>query len=58
MLRNTTSHEPWLLTVPGCTEVCPLDKLTELSKAKLPDDLKKACTPVDPNYSPEKDGGP
>ncbi|XP_076655370.1 prostatic acid phosphatase [Halictus rubicundus] len=50
-LRNTTDHEPYPLTIPGCTTVCPLDKFIEIVKPMIPDDWKEECK-VEGDYTP------
>ncbi|XP_014467885.1 PREDICTED: prostatic acid phosphatase-like isoform X2 [Dinoponera quadriceps] len=48
-LRNTTAHEPYPLTIPGCTTVCPLDQFVEILKPVTPDNWEEECK-VDGNY--------
>lgn len=40
--KNST-NEPVLLTLPGCTSNCPLDKFVEITKDVIPDDWNKEC---------------
>ncbi|KAK2586742.1 hypothetical protein KPH14_011774 [Odynerus spinipes] len=40
--KNTT-EEPNLLTLPGCTALCPLNKFIELTKDVIPEDWQKEC---------------
>ncbi|XP_071649114.1 prostatic acid phosphatase [Temnothorax longispinosus] len=49
-LRNTTVHEPYPMTIPGCTVVCPLDKFVEILKPMIPDNWEEECK-VDSNYT-------
>ncbi|XP_018403742.1 PREDICTED: prostatic acid phosphatase-like isoform X2 [Cyphomyrmex costatus] len=49
-LRNTTAHEPYPMTIPGCDVVCPLDKFVELTKLIIPDNWEEECR-VDSNYT-------
>uniref|UniRef100_A0A1B6G422 acid phosphatase n=1 Tax=Cuerna arida TaxID=1464854 RepID=A0A1B6G422_9HEMI len=42
-LRNSTIHEPYLLTLPGCTPVCPLDMFLQLCEAVVPLDWEREC---------------
>lgn len=41
--RNSSIEEPYLLTIPGCTPACPLEKFTELTKDVIPRDWKVEC---------------
>ncbi|XP_019364393.1 PREDICTED: prostatic acid phosphatase-like isoform X2 [Gavialis gangeticus] len=41
--RNDTSKDPYLITLPGCTPACPLEKFTELVSPVLVEDWSKAC---------------
>ncbi|XP_014256189.1 prostatic acid phosphatase-like [Cimex lectularius] len=42
--KNLTGDvEPYLLTVPGCDEACPLDKLTQLMQPLIPVDWDTEC---------------
>ncbi|CAK9817368.1 Lysosomal acid phosphatase [Anthophora quadrimaculata] len=50
-LRNTTDHEPYPLTIPGCTTVCPLEKFIQILKPLIPDDWIEECK-VDGDYTP------
>ncbi|CAK9833544.1 Lysosomal acid phosphatase [Anthophora retusa] len=50
-LRNTTDHEPYPLTIPGCTTVCPLEKFIQILKPLIPDDWVEECK-VDGDYTP------
>ncbi|XP_031833159.1 testicular acid phosphatase homolog isoform X1 [Nomia melanderi] len=50
-LRNTTNHEPYSLTIPGCVTVCPLDKFIQIMKPMIPDDWKEECK-VEGDYTP------
>ncbi|XP_011875141.1 PREDICTED: prostatic acid phosphatase-like [Vollenhovia emeryi] len=49
-LRNTTTHEPYMMTIPGCTVVCPLDKFVEILEPMIPNDWEQECK-VDSNYT-------
>ncbi|KAH0950755.1 hypothetical protein HN011_003383 [Eciton burchellii] len=42
-LKNTTVHEPYPMTIPGCTVACPLDKFIEILKPMIPEDWKEEC---------------
>ncbi|KAL6424210.1 hypothetical protein ACFW04_009812 [Cataglyphis niger] len=42
-LRNTTVHEPYPMTIPGCTVVCPLDKFVEILKPMISDNWEEEC---------------
>lgn len=41
--RNETQHEPHPLTLPGCTQSCPLEKFAELVAPVLPQDWSSEC---------------
>uniref|UniRef100_A0ABI7ZQL0 acid phosphatase n=1 Tax=Felis catus TaxID=9685 RepID=A0ABI7ZQL0_FELCA len=41
--RNETQHEPYPLTVPGCTPSCPLTKFAELVAPVIPQDWSTEC---------------
>ncbi|TGZ53639.1 Uncharacterized protein DBV15_10423 [Temnothorax longispinosus] len=43
-------HEPYPMTIPGCTVVCPLDKFVEILKPMIPDNWEEECK-VDSNYT-------
>ncbi|XP_076680942.1 prostatic acid phosphatase isoform X3 [Andrena cerasifolii] len=50
-LRNTTYREPYSLTIPGCTTVCPLEKFVQILKPMIPDDWVQECK-VEGEYTP------
>ncbi|NXD77026.1 PPAP phosphatase, partial [Halcyon senegalensis] len=41
--RNDTSKDPYLLTLPGCTSSCPLEKFAELVSPVITDNWSKEC---------------
>ncbi|XP_050996156.1 prostatic acid phosphatase [Acomys russatus] len=41
--RNETQHEPYPLTLPGCTHSCPLEKFVELLDPVIPQDWSTEC---------------
>ncbi|XP_039693074.1 prostatic acid phosphatase isoform X2 [Pteropus medius] len=41
--RNETQHEPYPLTLPGCTHSCPLRKFAELVASVIPQDWPTEC---------------
>lgn len=41
--RNTTTHEPYELTLPNCESPCPFQKFKELTVSMAPKDLKAEC---------------
>ncbi|KDR11063.1 Prostatic acid phosphatase [Zootermopsis nevadensis] len=51
-LRNTTDHDPYPLTIPGCDTACPLDQFRKLTDPVVPRDWKISCVVDDPNYKP------
>ncbi|XP_012343616.1 prostatic acid phosphatase isoform X1 [Apis florea] len=50
-LRNTTEYEPYPLTIPGCTTICPLEKFIEILNPMIPDNWNEECK-VDGEYKP------
>lgn len=42
--RNETHHEPYPLTLPGCTPSCPLTKFAELVAPVIPQDWSTECS--------------
>ncbi|ELT96207.1 hypothetical protein CAPTEDRAFT_226537 [Capitella teleta] len=40
---NSTAGEPYVLSIPGCAELCPLPKFIELTKESIPDDWVEEC---------------
>ncbi|XP_067000756.2 venom acid phosphatase Acph-1 [Anabrus simplex] len=51
-LRNSTSHDPYSLTVPDCENFCPFSQFVDLVKDVIPEDLDTFCEVDDPNYVP------
>jgi len=45
LYKNVTDSPiaPYLLTVPGCTPLCPLDKFLQLTQSVIVDDIRKEC---------------
>ncbi|XP_043258395.1 prostatic acid phosphatase-like isoform X2 [Colletes gigas] len=43
LLKNSTDHEPYSLTIPGCTTICPLEKFVQILKPMIPDDWEEEC---------------
>jgi len=43
LYRNSTSHEPYNLAIPGCDAVCPLEKFVELLQPIIPVNWEKEC---------------
>uniref|UniRef100_A0A8C3U972 acid phosphatase n=1 Tax=Catharus ustulatus TaxID=91951 RepID=A0A8C3U972_CATUS len=41
--RNDTSRDPYLLTLPGCTSSCPLEKFAELVSPVITENWSKEC---------------
>ncbi|XP_060036230.1 prostatic acid phosphatase isoform X5 [Erinaceus europaeus] len=41
--RNETKHEPYPLTLPGCTHSCPLEKFVDLVTPITPEDWSAEC---------------
>ena len=40
---DSSAFEPYLLTVPGCTPLCPLDRFVQLTQSVISEDVKKEC---------------
>lgn len=49
-LRNSTDHNPYQLTIPGCSTFCPLSKLEELLKDNIPKNWEDECKPKDKDF--------
>ncbi|NWU18064.1 PPAP phosphatase, partial [Cephalopterus ornatus] len=43
LYRNDTSKDPYLLTLPGCTSSCPLEKFAELVSPVITENWSKEC---------------
>jgi len=43
LYRNDTLVDPYVLTLPGCTALCPLDSFVELTKDVLPGNILEEC---------------
>ncbi|XP_051885073.1 lysosomal acid phosphatase-like isoform X2 [Pristis pectinata] len=41
--RNESSSAPYPLTLPACTQRCPLDKFIQIAKRVIPDDWDEEC---------------
>ncbi|XP_068082355.1 lysosomal acid phosphatase isoform X2 [Anabrus simplex] len=41
--RNSSSHDPYLLRIPGCDVVCPLKKFIALTEPVIPKNWKEEC---------------
>ena len=41
--RNDSSQPPYILTVPGCEEFCPLDTFISLTAPAVPGDILAEC---------------
>ncbi|CAH0549762.1 unnamed protein product [Brassicogethes aeneus] len=54
--RNDTSLPPYELTIPGCTKICPLEKLVDLTKNVIPGDVMAECKSGDAKYIPSEGG--
>ncbi|CAH0548543.1 unnamed protein product [Brassicogethes aeneus] len=54
--RNDTSLPPYELTIPGCTKICPLEKLVDLTKNVIPGDVKAECKSEDRKYVTNEGG--
>lgn len=49
-LRNETLSHPYLMTLPGCSQFCPLDKFIELTKDVIPGDWNEECAKHPPDF--------
>jgi len=52
--KNETTSNPYLLTLPGCQQLCPLKKFKELTSELRPQNIKKECGIVEGNVAVEK----
>ncbi|XP_045156225.2 prostatic acid phosphatase-like [Mercenaria mercenaria] len=45
LYKNETGNDtdPYILTLPDCDDLCPLDKFAQLMRPSVPDDIRKAC---------------
>ncbi|XP_021935195.1 prostatic acid phosphatase isoform X2 [Zootermopsis nevadensis] len=43
LYRNSTTHDPYNLAIPGCASVCPLEKFADLLKPVIPVSWEKEC---------------
>lgn len=41
--RNSSQHEPYLLTLPGCAPACPLDQFIVHCEPVIPVDWDREC---------------
>ncbi|XP_060570173.1 prostatic acid phosphatase-like [Ruditapes philippinarum] len=41
--RNESDSMPYVLKLPNCDELCPLEKFAQIMQPSIPKDLKKAC---------------
>ena len=57
-LRNSTTVEPYPLTIPGCSKFCLLKDLKVLLKNSIPSDLKQQCKPLSEDFTEPPVGGP
>lgn len=57
-LRNTTHHDPYPLTIPGCNTLCPLDQFIKLTDPVVPRDWERSCEADDADYTPPPAGPP
>ncbi|XP_011255202.1 prostatic acid phosphatase isoform X4 [Camponotus floridanus] len=42
-LKNTTIHEPYPMTIPGCTVICPFNKFVEILKPMMSGNWSEEC---------------
>ncbi|XP_018411450.1 PREDICTED: prostatic acid phosphatase [Nanorana parkeri] len=47
--RNDSSVEPYKITLPGCSQSCPLEKFTDLTSSIIAKDWRKECGFEDKN---------
>lgn len=57
-LRNSTTVEPYPLTIPGCGKFCPLKDLQVALKNSIPNDWNGQCKPVVEGFTEPPIGGP
>jgi hypothetical protein len=49
LYRNDTTVDPYVLVVPGCTELCPIIKFQQLTASVVPLDIDAECQIQDPS---------
>ncbi|KAG1653230.1 Testicular acid phosphatase [Nymphon striatum] len=49
--RNDSRVDPFVLSLPGCAQLCPLEKFKSLTKDIIPEDIAKECGLSTPNYA-------
>jgi len=45
--KNATDRDPYILTIPGCQPLCPLDEFIQITKPVIPDDWNMECQTTD-----------
>jgi len=43
LYHNESGHEPYVMTIPGCQPLCPLDKFKQLTSRYIPDNILDEC---------------
>lgn len=43
LYRNSSSKDPYLMIIPNCSSLCPLDKFVALTESIIPDDIVSEC---------------
>lgn len=57
-LRNSTTVEPYPLTIPGCSQFCLLKDLKVVLKNSIPSDRNVQCQAENENFTEPPIGGP
>lgn len=57
-LRNSTTVEPYPLTIPGCSQFCLLKDLKLILKNSIPNDWNAQCQPEKEDFTEPPIGGP
>lgn len=57
-LRNSTTVEPYPLTIPGCSKFCLLNDLKVLLNNSIPTDRNRECKPDSEGFTEPPLGGP
>jgi len=43
LYHNESGHDPYVMTIPGCQPLCPLDKFKHLTSRYIPDNILDEC---------------
>lgn len=57
-LRNSTTVDPYPLTIPGCAQFCPLKEAKKLLKKTIPENWEEECKAQNEDFTEPTLGGP